>query len=318
MGWIDLSASVVLGKLVKNIDISMRWSRFTTFCWAAEVIPVLSLGLALYRGWQQGFSSVVFAVFGVMCVLTLLGIEVGFHRHFSHRSFRAHPAVRSLLAALGSMAFQNSVIWWVGIHRTHHKYTDQPLDPHSPLKGHLHAHSGWLFNKQSCNPPRWSRRIKDLLADPIVQTAHRRYFVYVAAGLVLPAIAVGLITHSWRGAFDGFLWGGLVRVGVVNHLIWSINSICHCWGQRAYNTGDESRNNHWLALPTLGFSLHNNHHAFPNAAVNAHHWWQIDVSGYCILGLRSLGLVWAVNQPSAQRIRKKAVASAHNSLDSLA
>ncbi|MEO1403219.1 MAG: acyl-CoA desaturase [Cyanobacteria bacterium J06635_1] len=293
----------------------MRFTQFTAFCLATEIIPPVSLLFAIYRGWQQGFSSAELGMFATLCALTLLGIEVGFHRHFSHRSFRAHPWIRAILAALGSMAFQSSVIWWVGIHRTHHKYSDQPLDPHSPTRGMLHAHSGWLF--QSANPPRWSRRIKDLLRDPIVRTAHRHYATYVILGLVIPAVVVGGLTQSWDGALGGFLWGGLVRIGVVNHLIWSINSICHRHGNRPYQSRDHSCNNHWLALPTLGFSLHNNHHAFPNSAINAHHWWQIDPSGYLILLLESTDLAWSVNRPSAQQKLNKSVCYPQNLVESL-
>ncbi|MGB7087117.1 MAG: acyl-CoA desaturase [Phormidesmis sp.] len=295
----------------------MRFSRFSAFCLAAEIMPPLCLLLALYRGCQQGFNGPALSVFAVMCVLTLLGVEAGFHRHFAHRAFRAHPTVRTVLAALGSMAFQGTVIWWAGVHRTHHKYSDQPLDPHSPTKGLLHAHSGWLFRSASQYPPRWSRRIKDLLQDNIVRTAHVRYPIYVVLGLALPAVFVGGLTHSWNGVLDGFLWGGVIRIGVVNHLVWSINSLCHRLGTRPYQTRDRSCNNLWLALPTLGFALHNNHHAFPNAAINAHHWWQVDISGYCILILEQLGWAWNVHRPSAQQRLNKTASYTQNLSESL-
>jgi len=295
-----------------SLRLSRSSVRLSAFCLAAEIIPVVSLIVALYRGWQQGFSTLELSVCVAMCALTLLGVEVGFHRHFAHRSFRAHPAVRASLAALGSMAFQGSVVWWVGVHRTHHKYSDQPLDPHSPAKGLMYAHSGWLFQPASQYPLRWSRRIKDLLKDPVVRTAHSHYPTYVALGFVMPAAFVGGLTHSWDGAVGGFLWGAMIRVGVVNHLIWSINSLCHRFGTRPYQTSDRSYNNLWLALPTLGFSLHNNHHAFPNAAINAHRWWQVDISGYCILMLEQLGWAWYVHRPSAQQRLNKTVGTAQN------
>ncbi len=285
----------------------MRFSQFSIFCLADEIAPPLCLLLALYRGRQQGFSGLELSVCVAMCMLTLLGIEVGFHRHFAHRSFRAQHTVRTVLAALGSMAFQGSVIWWAGVHRTHHKYSDQPLDPHSPTKGLLHAHSGWLFQPLSQYPLRWSRRVKDLLQDPVVRVAHCCYPLYVALGLALPAAFVGGVTHSWNGALGGFLWGGMIRIGVVNHLVWSINSLCHSFGSRPYQTSDRSYNNLWLTLPTLGLSLHNNHHAFPNSAINTHRWWQIDISGYCILLLEQLGLAWRVQRPSAQQKLNKTI-----------
>ena len=284
----------------------MHLNRFRGFCLVAEVAPLLGLILAIARAYRQGISGAEGAAFGILFVLTLLGIEVGFHRHFAHRSFRARPEVRAILAALGSMAFHSSVIWWVGIHRTHHRFSDQPLDPHSPQQGVWHAHTGWLFRAASVNPPRWSRRVKDLLQDPVVRVAHQHYAAYVALGLVLPMLGVGIITRSGDGLWGGFLWGGLVRMFAVNHISWSINSICHRWGTQPYAAQDDSRNNPWLALPSLGFSWHNNHHAFPASALNAHQWWQVDVSGWVILALAHLGWAWDVRFPSPEQRARKA------------
>jgi len=227
----------------------------------------------------------------------LLSLE--FHRHFSHRSFQAATPVRHLLAALGSMAFQGTVLWWVGVHRTHHRYSDRPDDPHSPLKGFWRAHMGWILN--DVNPLRWTRRVKDLLRDPVAVAAHRRYYVWVALGMILPGIAVGLATQSWLGIATGILWGGLVRLFLVNHIVWSVNSICPCYGSQPYQTHDDARNNYWLLLPSMGFSLHNNHHAFPYAAINSHAWWQIDLCGMLVRGLELLGLAWDVREAPEKR-----------------
>jgi stearoyl-CoA desaturase (delta-9 desaturase) len=264
------------------------------------ILTVLTIGLPLagaaaaaLLAWNRGAGWPELLACGVMFVLTLVGVEVGFHRHFAHRSFKAARPLRLLLAGLGSMALQGSVLWWAGVHRVHHGRADREGDPHSPLQGLLHAHLGWLF--RNLYPPGW-RRASDLFRDEVVRSATRSYFAWGVLGLLLPALAVGLATSSWRGVLLGFLWGGLLRVFLVNHVVWSINSICHAFGSRSYPTADQSRNNLVLALPSLGFSWHNNHHAYPGSAVNAHRWWQLDLCGLLILGLAAAGLAWDVRR----------------------
>lgn len=160
----------------------------------------------------------------------------------------------------------------------------------------------WIIRDDHVNPEKWTRRVKELISDPVVASIHRLYPLYSIGGLVLPAILVGLVHGSWFGVFSGFLWGGLVRLFLVNHLVWSINSVCHIYGSSDYVTQDHSRNNYWLMLPSLGFSLHNNHHAFPKAASTSHVWWQIDLCGLVIRLLAACGLAWDVNHvPSADR-----------------
>jgi stearoyl-CoA desaturase (delta-9 desaturase) len=257
-------------------------------------LPSLGVVAAVLFMWTQGAGTAELTACAVMFVLTFVGIEVGFHRHFSHRSFKAVRAVRVVLAGLGSMALQGSVVWWAGVHRMHHGNADRSEDPHSPLDGLFHAHMGWLF--KNLDPPKWRRRASDLFRDDVARTATRMYYLWVIAGFLLPALAVSLATRSSRGLFLGLLWGGLVRIFLVNHIVWSINSICHTFGSRPYPTRDESRNNGLLSLPSLGFSWHNNHHAFPRSAINAHNWWQVDLCGLLILFLSALGLVWDVRR----------------------
>jgi stearoyl-CoA desaturase (delta-9 desaturase) len=270
-------------------DVNVLSQVIFTIC-----LPLLGVVAAALFTWQQGAGAAELTSCAVMFVLTFIGIEVGFHRHFSHHSFKAVRAVRVLLAGLGSMALQGSVVWWAGVHRVHHGNTDRPEDPHSPLDGLFHAHVGWLF--KNLDPPNWRRRAADLFRDDVARTATRMYYLWAMAGFVLPALAVSLATRSSRGLFLGFLWGGLVRIFLVNHIVWSINSVCHTFGSRPYPTRDESRNNALLSLPSLGFSWHNNHHAFPGSAINSHHWWQLDLCGLLILFLGSLGLTWDVRK----------------------
>ncbi len=274
---------------------------FRLACLAVVFLPLVGFCIAAGIVWRYGGVGLPEAtVCSVLFVLTLLGIEMGYHRHFAHGAFRAKPAVRHVLGALGSMACQGAVVWWSGIHRTHHRHSDQPGDPHSPLEGFWQAHAGWLLAK-NVNPPRWTRRTRDLVRDPVVVAVHRRYLIFALAGFVAPAVVLGAIYGTWQGALSGLLWGGFVRLFLVNHVVWSINSICHTFGAKTYATHDLSCNNYWLMLPSLGFSLHNNHHAFPKSATTSHAWWQIDLCGLVIRLLAALGLVWDVNSPSSER-----------------
>ena len=264
---------------------------------ALPLVGVLLAAVTLVRGGGVGWSAI--ASCAVLFVLSLVGVEVGFHRHFSHKSFKATRITRLALAGLGSMAFQGSVLWWVAIHRIHHRNADRDGDPHSPMEGFVHAHVGWLF--KNLFPPGWRDRAQDLYRDEVIRTATRRHYVWGAAGLIAPAVFVGLVSHSFQGMVLGFLWGGLVRVFLVNHVVWSINSICHSFGSRPYSTRDTSRNNALLSLPSLGFSWHNNHHAFPASAINSHRWWQLDPCGLVIVALGAFGQAWDIHRATDVR-----------------
>jgi stearoyl-CoA desaturase (Delta-9 desaturase) len=249
-------------------------------------------------------------------VLVLVGVEVGFHRHFSHRSFKAHPLVRNTLAILGSMAFQGPVIWWAATHRRHHAFSDHDGDPHSPhlhppgllhfLKGQLHSHMGWLFVPTSTRAAGWDRYGYDLYRDRAIFRIHSLYFYWLALGFVLPGLVAGLLSRSWTGALLGVLWGGFVRIFMMNHLTyWCINSVTHTFGRRPFVSNDNSVNNGWLALPTLGQSWHNNHHAFPASAIMGLRWWQLDPGKWLIRVLQGLGLAWDVHEPTPELIQRK-------------
>ena len=275
---------------VHEQDPSSPFITALTIC--LPLFGVLMAASLLVRGDRAGWSAL--ASCAIMFVLSLVGVEAGFHRHFAHKSFKATRTVRLILAGLGSTAFQGSVLWWVAIHRIHHRNADRSGDPHSPMEGFVHAHVGWLF--KNLFPPNWRRRSLDLFRDDVVRTATRRHYVWGVGGLIAPALLVGLSTWSVHGLVMGFLWGGLVRVFLVNHVVWSINSICHSFGSRPYGTRDTSRNNALLSLPSLGFSWHNNHHAFPASAINSHKWWQFDFCGVVILALSAMGQAWDVRR----------------------
>jgi stearoyl-CoA desaturase (delta-9 desaturase) len=275
------------------------------------VTPFLGflIALGLVSGHQGGFVAA--GLFVVMYVTTLLGIEVGFHRHFAHRAFRANPFVRVALGIFGSMAAQGPLIFWVAIHRRHHAYSDQPGDPHSPnmhgpglfgiLRGIWHAHIGWLFDFEMTD---WVHYAPDLLRERVMFRVHRMYPLWIVLGLVLPAILGGLLTLTWSGAFYGFLWGGLARVFLVHHSVWSVNSLCHFFGKRPFQGNDHSTNNFWLTFISLGGSWHNNHHTFPRSAKNGLTWWQLDPSAWFIQALKTAGLAWDVKAPTLEMIEK--------------
>lgn len=283
-----------------------------SFALVTTLIPFLGLIVAIGLLWLSGIKVVEIGLLAGMYVLTVVGIEVGFHRHFSHRSFQASTLVRAILAVLGSMAAEGPLIYWVSNHRHHHQYSDQSGDSHSPhlykgkkfglLRGLWYAHVGWLFDGQTSYSPLF---FKDLLRDSTIIKVNQLYLIWVILGLTIPAVLGGIITWTWIGIFKGFLWGGLVRIFFVHQVTWSTNSIVHVYGRHSFDTDDCSKNNIWLALPTFGGSWHNNHHAFPNTAINQFKWWQIDIAGWIICALEVFGLAWEVKAPTAKAIKAK-------------
>jgi stearoyl-CoA desaturase (Delta-9 desaturase) len=277
-------------------------------------LPMLALAAAAWRSWEGLLRPSDVVVFGILYVLTGLGVTVGFHRHLTHRSFKTRPAVRAVLAVLGSAAIEGPVISWVADHRKHHAFADRQGDPHSPhvdhgvgwrgaLRGLLHAHVGWLFRHDQRGAR--ARYAPDLLADPVIRFVDRTFVVWALAGL---AAAFGLgvaIGGSLAAGLTGLLWGGGVRLFVLHHATYSINSICHVFGRRSFDTTDESHNVYWLALPTFGEAWHNNHHAFPTSARHGLARGQIDLSAMVIRGLEASGLAWDVVRVSPERLRRK-------------
>jgi stearoyl-CoA desaturase (Delta-9 desaturase) len=286
---------------------------------AVTVIPFIALGVVGWQVWNDLLRWSDVTVFLIMYVLTGLGVTVGFHRHLTHRSFKTSPALRGVLAVLGSVAIEGPVISWVADHRKHHTYSDQEGDPHSPHVGHegglrgalrglAHAHVGWLFIHTHRGAR--NRYARDLVNDPIVSFVDRTFVFWALSGLV---VAFGLgyaIGGTLDAALTALLWGGAVRMLVVHHVTYSINSLCHFFGRQRFPTGDESRNLLWLALPTFGESWHNNHHAFPTSAFHGLRRWEIDPSAIVIRTLEKLGLVWDVVRIEPERQARKAEAPA--------
>jgi stearoyl-CoA desaturase (Delta-9 desaturase) len=278
-------------------------------------VPVLALGLVVWQVWGDFLRWSDVVVFVIMYLATGLGITVGFHRYFTHRSFKTSRPVRAILAVLGSAAIEGPVISWVADHRKHHTFADQEGDPHSPhvdhgvgwrgaFKGLLHAHVGWLFIHTQRGLRR--RYARDLVDDPIVNFVDRKFFVWAIGG-ILVAFALGwAIGGSLYAGLTGLLWGGAVRMLVVHHVTFSINSLCHFFGRRRFETDDESRNLLWLAPFSFGESWHNNHHAFPTSAEHGMRKWEIDPSALLIRGLEKVGLVWDVVRVDRERQERRA------------
>jgi stearoyl-CoA desaturase (delta-9 desaturase) len=282
-----------------------------------SVVPFLALGVVCWQVWAELLHWSDIAVFLILYVLTGFGVTVGFHRLFTHRAFATKRWLRGVLAVLGSAAIEGPVISWVADHRKHHAFADQPGDPHSPhvdhgvgwrgaLRGLVHAHMGWLF----LHTQRGARKryAPDLIADPVVSFVDRT-FLYWAIGGLGAAFGLGwLIGGTLTAALTGLLWGGAVRLLVLHHVTFSINSLCHFFGRRRFDTGDESRNLAWLSLLSFGEAWHNNHHAFPTSAAHGLRWWEIDTSSLLIRGLERVGLAWDVVRIDPARQQKKLLA----------
>lgn len=281
----------------------------------AVVVPFLAVLAAIGLLWNDVVGTDDLVIAAAMYLLTAVGITVGFHRLLTHRSFQTSKRFEYAFAVLGSMAVQGPVISWVADHRKHHAHTDEEGDPHSPHVGHggglrgvlsglWHAHSGWLMSTQGRAD--WKRYAPDLYEDPGMRLVGRRFVPLVILSLVLPALAGYAVSGTIAGAATGLLWGGLVRIFFVHHITWSVNSVCHYFGTRRFDTDDRSTNVFWLALPSLGESWHHNHHAFPRSAVHGLRKWEMDPSAVIIGTMEKLGLAWNVVRISPERQSQRA------------
>jgi stearoyl-CoA desaturase (delta-9 desaturase) len=281
-------------------------------------VPVLALGVAAWQSWDGLLKPRDLAIFAVLYVLTGFGVTIGYHRLFTHRSFKTGPVLRAILAILGSAAIEGPVISWVADHRKHHAFTDVQGDPHSPhvdhgvgvrgaLRGLVHAHIGWLFVHDQRGAR--DRYAPDLMADPVMRFVDRWFYVWAVGGV---AVAFGLgwaLGGSLEAALTALLWGGAIRLMLLHHVTFSINSICHVFGRKRFETGDESRNVFWLSLITFGESWHNNHHAFPTSARHGMGRWELDPSALVIRGLARVGLAWdVVSVDPSRQSRKQRIA----------
>lgn len=276
------------------------------------IVPLLAVIAAIpiawggFVGWSDLFIVVLF------WAITAGGITIGFHRYFTHGSFKTNRFMKYVLGIAGSLALQGSLSQWVADHRKHHQFSDEQGDPHSPwrfgtskraiAKGLYWSHVGWLFSEEQTDPAKYA---PDIANDPDVQRISRAFPLIVTISMLAPAVLGGLLTWSWLGALTGFFWGSLIRIALVHHVTWSINSICHVFGNRPFNSRDLSSNVWWLAIPAMGESWHSLHHAEPTAARHGVFKGQVDISAAIIRGLEKTGLATDVRWPKHERLVRK-------------
>ncbi|MFI5667238.1 acyl-CoA desaturase [Streptomyces sp. NPDC051704] len=283
------------------------------------VVPFLALLAAVPLVWGWGVSWLDLGLMVFMYFLACHGITIGFHRYFTHGSFKAKRPLRIVLAVMGSMAVEGPLVRWVADHRKHHKFSDHDGDPHSPwrfgetvpalMKGLWWAHIGWLFDEEQTNQQKYA---PDLVKDPAIRRISRDFVLWTIVSLAIPPLVGGLVTMSWWGAFTAFFWGSLVRVALLHHVTWSINSICHAVGKRPFKSRDRSGNVWWLAVLSCGESWHNLHHADPTSARHGVLRGQVDSSARLIRWFELAGWATDVRWPSEDRIDARRRENASN------
>lgn len=261
---------------------------------AIVTIPFLGTLYAMAMLWNQWVDWLDVTLMFVFYVISGLGITVGFHRMLTHKSFETSRPLKALFLIAGCMAVEGDPITWASTHIQHHAHSDDEDDPHSPLEGLWHAHMGWLFGHKN-NVAVYGTWLKK---DPTVVWVAKTWILWVAVGMIIPLLIAG---------WSGLIWGGLVRIFLTHHVTWSVNSICHTFGARDYQTRDASRNNFLVGLLAFGEGWHNNHHAFPRSAFHGLRWYQVDFSGYLIRALESVGLVWNVYRVKETDLRKRVI-----------
>jgi len=298
-------------------DHAMAWpQKIAMLC--TVIVPFLGLIAAIFLMWHRehgilgiGWGEIIVMI--VMYSIAGFGVTVGYHRLLTHKSFDCPRWVRLMLSIFGSSAAQGMTIRWVATHRRHHQLSDLEGDPHSPhvhgfdgfkglVVGLWHAHIGWTFD---ADRPDLVRSVQDLMADKAMLLIDQLYLLWVALGIFIPAVALGLYEQSWLGFAAGMIWGGLLRIFLMLHVTWSINSVCHVFGTSPFRSGDHSRNNFPIALVSLGEGWHNNHHAFPTSARHGLRWWQFDSSYIVIKTMGLLGMASNIRVPNEMAMNAK-------------
>ncbi|MBC6450284.1 acyl-CoA desaturase [Actinokineospora xionganensis] len=284
-------------------------TRIAVYIFILVPFAALIAAVPLAWGWGLGWVDLILAVF--FFYLSGLGVTVGYHRLFTHGSFKANRPLKITLAVMGSMAVQSPPITWVADHRRHHAFSDREGDPHSPwlfgtspmalARGFWHAHMGWIFDHDVTNKERFA---PDLMADKDIVAVNRLFVLFTGLTLVMPAVLGGLITWSWSGALTAFFWAGLVRIAILHHVTWSTNSICHMIGDRPFTSRDKASNFWPLAILSFGESWHNLHHADPTCARHGVQRGQIDTSARLIWIFEKLGWATDVRWPTEARLAK--------------
>ncbi len=278
------------------------------------LIPLVAVGAAIPVMWGWGLHWRDLVIAGVLYVITGFGITVGYHRFFTHGSFKANRGLKIALGVMGSLAVMGPLVRWVADHRKHHQFSDKNDDPHSPwafgagpwnmIRGLWHAHIGWLFDTEQTEQSKYA---PDLLADRDIVKVSRHFPTFVALSTLGPALIGGLWSWSWEGALSAFFWASLVRVALLHHVTWSINSICHVVGRRPFRSRDKSGNVWWLSVLSFGESWHNLHHADPTSARHGVLRGQFDSSARLIWLFEKFGWASNVRWPTPERLASRRV-----------
>ncbi len=288
-----IGSIVLIGVLVKVFERWVPREVYRLVVLAYVVIPFLALGYVAWAYWGTWLGTKELILFLVFSLLTGVGTGVGFHRLLTHRSFETRPSIRAFFIILGTMAIPTRPIDFAANHLKHHAFADREGDPHSPLDGFVHAHIGWVLKAPEADRERYGKK---LLQDPVVLFVERTTLLWFFLGLLIPYLIAG---------WPGLIWGGLIRYGYHNHVTFSVNSICHTFGSRPFNTPDRSRNNWLIGLLAFGEGWHNNHHAFPAMAYHGIGWRQFDLNSLVIRSLVALHLAWNVKQPSPELLSRR-------------
>ncbi len=275
-------------------NIPLRLYRFAVLL--VVTLPFLGTLLAIYLSWNKYVFLSDIILMLAMIFFTGIGVTVGYHRFLTHNGFKTYAPIKAFLLICGAMAFEGAPLGWTGRHTQHHAHSDEEGDPHSPLDGFWHAHMGWMFTVP--DPLLIHQYASEQAKDPVIAWVDRYSVLWMTLSLVIP-FAIG----GWTG----LVWGGAVRIFFTTHMTWSVNSICHVFGKRDFETTDESRNNWVVGVLAFGEGWHNNHHAFPRNAFHGIRWWQFDVSGLLIKGLERVGLVWEVQRVSDETIEAQKI-----------
>ncbi|AXI79152.1 acyl-CoA desaturase [Peterkaempfera bronchialis] len=276
------------------------------------VAPFLALVAAVPVVWGWGVGVRDLVIMTVMYFLTCHGITVGFHRCFTHGSFKPNRPLKIALAIAGSLAIEGPLVRWVADHRKHHRFSDKEGDPHSPwrygetvpalLKGLFWAHLGWMFDEEQTDQRKYA---PDLIKDDDIRRISRQFALWTLVSLLIPPLVGGVLSWSWQGALTAFFWGSLVRMALLHHVTWSINSICHAVGRRPFRSRDRSGNVWWLAVLSCGESWHNLHHADPTSARHGVLKGQLDSSARIIRWFELAGWARDVRWPNRERVESR-------------
>lgn len=264
------------------------------FEWAS-LIPFAAVHVLAVWGVIRGASAEIWWACAALYVVRMFGVTGGYHRYFSHRTYKTSRFGQFVLAFLAESSSQRGVLWWAAHHRHHHRYSDQPNDVHSPKHdGFWYSHMGWLYHK---NDKTHMERVRDLSKYPELRFLNRYW--------LLPPVLLGTVMFL-AGGLDGLLIGFMLSTTLLWHGTFTINSLSHVWGKRPFQTTDTSRNNPFLALITLGEGWHNNHHHHMHSTRQGFLWWQFDITYMILKVLARLGLVWQLREPPEHLMRAQA------------